>query len=201
MELITVTNDQMTNEQLLGTLLAIEQSIDAVILREKSKTDAELIELIRKLKASEFDDSKIIVHGRTDIAALSGIKKVQLPGHGVPLSLAKKHFPEISFGCSVHSFAEAEAACKAGADWLLYGHVFATGSKEGLPPRGTEELFHMIESLPVPVYAIGGITPENLSPLRQAGVSGVAVMSAIFGSREPDDAAAAYKEAIHVRTR
>lgn len=200
MELIAVTNDRRTNEQLIGTLLDIESCIDAVILREKSKTDAEVIELITRLKESGFDASKIIVHGRADIAALTGINRVHLPGHGVPLPLIKEQFSALSFGKSVHSIEEAKAAYHAGANWLLYGHIFRTGSKEGLPPRGTEELFRIVESVPIPVYAIGGITPENLSALQQANVSGIAIMSSIFSANEPDKVVATYKRRIFHET-
>jgi thiazole tautomerase (transcriptional regulator TenI) len=198
MRLIAVTNNQMTTERLIDTLLAIESSIDAVILREKSKTDAKVIDLIEQLKESRFDTSKIIVHGRADIAAMTGIEKVQLPGHGAPLPLAKKQFPALSFGRSVHSFEEAEAAYTAGAEWLLYGHVFATDSKEGLPPRGTEELFQIVESLPIPVYAIGGIQPDHLLALKQNGVAGFAIMSSIFGHANPRKAADGYREVQNV---
>lgn len=194
MRLIAVTNSQMSNEQLIGTLLAIESSIDAVILREKSKTDVEVIDLIEQLKELRFDASKIIVHGRANIASMTGIEKVQLPGHGAPLPLVKQQFPALSFGRSVHSFEEAEAASTAGADWLLYGHLFASDSKEGLPPRGTEELFQIVESLPIPVYAIGGIQPKHLPALKQNGVAGIAVMSSIFGHATPRKAADGYRE-------
>ncbi len=200
MKIIAVTDDKMETSQLLDTLLSIESSIDAVILREKSKTDSEVIALIQQLIESGFDSTKLIVHGRTNVASIAGIKKVQLPGYGVPLTLLKKQFPAISFGRSVHSFDEAETAYKAGADWVLYGHLFATSSKEGLPPRGTDELFQIVESLPIPVYAIGGIQPHHLPQLNQGGVAGVAVMSSIFGSDNPEIAATAYKDASHVTT-
>ncbi|KXH80871.1 thiamine phosphate synthase [Sporosarcina sp. HYO08] len=201
MNLIAVTDDKMETAQLVDTLCAIEPSIDAVILREKSKTDAEVIELIQTVKRSGFDASKIIVHRRPDVATIAGIQKVQLPGHGLPLRLAKKQFPSLSFGRSVHSLEEAEAAYNDGADWVLYGHLFATGSKEGLPPRGTEELRRIAGSLPIPVYAIGGIKPKHLSSLQQIGVAGVAVMSTIFRSDEPDEVASSYKEGSYATKR
>lgn len=160
MKIIAVTDDKMEHRQLLDTLLAIDSSIDAVILREKSKTDAEVILLIHQLSEAGFDTTKIIVHARAHIAAMTGITKVQLPG-GNSASLATS-----TFGRSVHSFDEAQAAYQAGADWVLYGHVFTTSSKEGVPPRGTEELFRITASLPIPVYAIGGIQPQHLPALQ-----------------------------------
>ena len=197
MKLIAVTNDKMSTVELAETIIATEPYIDAVILREKMKTDIEVINLIQKLVGSGVNQSKLIVHGRADIATLCGINKVQLPGHGAPLPLIKEHFPDLSFGRSVHSYDEAEIAVKAGASWLLYGHLFETNSKEGLPPRGTEELSRIIESVAVPVYAIGGINPKHLSELQLAGVSGVAIMSSIFGSDDSVNAVKAYKEALH----
>ncbi|WP_186671559.1 thiamine phosphate synthase [Sporosarcina sp. BP05] len=200
MKIIAVTDDKMETSQLLHTLLSIESSIDAAILREKSKTDSEVIALIQQLIESGFDSTKLIVHGRTNVASISGIKKVQLPGYDAPLALLKKQYPVISFGRSVHSLDEAETAYKVGADWVLYGHLFETSSKVGLPPRGTDELFQIIESLPIPVYAIGGIQPHHLPKLNQGGVAGIAVMSSIFGTDNPEIAATAYKDASHVTT-
>ncbi len=200
MKIIAVTDDNLEHSQLLDTLLTIEASIDAVILREKSKVDSEIIALIQQLIESGFDSTKLIVHGRTDVASITGIKKVQLPGYVVSLTLLKKQFPAISFGRSVHSLDEAKTAYKTGADWILYGHLFATSSKVGLPPRGTSELFQIVESLPIPVYAIGGIQPHHLPQLNQGGVAGVAVMSSIFGSDNPKAAATAYKDASYVTT-
>lgn len=200
MKIIAVTDDKLETNQLLDTLLTIEASIDAVILREKSKTDSEVITFIEQLIEAGFDSTKVIVHRRINVASITGIKKVQLPGYDVPLALLRKQFPAISFGRSVHSIEEAEAAYKAGADWVLYGHIFATNSKEGLPPRGTDELFQIVESLPIPVYAIGGIQPHHLPQLNQGGVAGVAVMSSIFGSDHPKIAATTYKDPNHVTT-
>lgn len=200
MKIIAVTDDKMEHNQLLNTLLAIESSIDAVIIREKSKMDSEVIALIQHLMESGFDSTKLIVHGRTTIASSTGIKKVQLPGYDAPLTLLKKQFPAISFGRSVHSLNEAETAYKAGADWILYGHLFETSSKVGLSPRGTEELFQIVESLPIPVYAIGGIQPYHLPQLKQSGVAGVAVMSSIFSSDNPEISTIAYKDVSHATT-
>ena len=196
MKLIAVTDDRLSIDKLVETLLAIEPYIDAVILREKSKTDNEVFELIRRLELANFDQTKIIVHGRADLATLANIQKVQLPGHGLPLPLLKDHFPALSFGKSVHSFDEAKTAMREGADWVLYGHLYETGSKSGLPPRGTDELNKIISALSIPVYAIGGIKPNHIEDL---DVAGVAVMSSIFGSDNVTTAAKSYYDAINAK--
>ena len=197
MKLIAVTNDSMPIDKLVQTLVSIELYIDLVILREKSKTDSELGELIRKLDLARFDQTKIIVHGRADLASLTNSQKVHLPGYGLPFPLLKSQFPTLSFGRSVHSYEETIKATDDGAHWVLYGHLYETGSKTGLPPRGTDELGRIAASLSIPVYAIGGIKPKHLGSLRKLGVSGVAVMSSIFESVSPVDAAKNYYDALH----
>ena len=199
MKLIVVTNDQMPIQKLTETLLIIEPYIDAVILREKSKTDSEVFDLIRKLTLAGFERTKIIVHGRADLATLTNSQKVQLPGHGLPLPLLKDHFPALSFGRSVHSYQEAMRATDDGAHWILYGHLYETGSKTGLPPRGIAELSKIATTLSIPVYAIGGIKPKHINNLRSLGVAGVTVMSSIFGRDSPMTAVKTYYDAIHFK--
>ncbi len=189
----------MSVYELVETILAIEPYIDAVILREKTKTDSEMFELVRNLKLANFDQAKIIVHGRADLASLTNIYRLQLPGHGLPLPLLKSHFPALAFGKSVHSHEEAETARSEGADWILYGHLYETDSKTRLPPRGTRELSKMIASLTVPVYTIGGIKPGHIDNLKKLGVAGVAVMSSIFGSGSAISNAKAYYDAINYK--
>jgi thiazole tautomerase (transcriptional regulator TenI) len=155
-----------------------------------------VFELIQKLELGGFDQTKVIVHGRADLASLTNIHKVQLPGHGLPLPLLKDYFPALSFGRSVHSYEEAKTAMSEGADWVLYGHLYETGSKVHLPPRGTDELSKITASLTIPVYAIGGIKPSHIEDL---AVAGVAVMSSIFGSDSAITAAKSYYDAMNAK--
>lgn len=201
MKLIAVTDDQQSISDLVKTLIAIEPYIDGVILREKSKSDKELLTLIQALKEVQFDAKKITVHARPELAALEHIENVQLPGQSEPLAGLKGQFSKQSFGKSVHSLAEAESAEKAGADTVLYGHVFDTNSKFGLAPRGTDELRQITASLDIPVYAIGGIQPMHIEQLRQLNVVGIAVMSSIFHHENPMEAAKSYYDAIHRKGR
>lgn len=196
MEILAVTNGRMGIQELVNVLLRVEPSIDAFILRETSKTDAEIVEVIRQLKEAGCDEEKIIVHNRPDLAMLTEIRRVQIPGDGLPLDHLKQQFTSLLFGRSVHSFKEAERAYTSGADWLLYGHLFPSSSKQGLAPRGTDELFRMVQTIPIPIYAIGGILPEHVSILERMNVAGVAIMSAIFSSSTPEEAIVSYKEKL-----
>lgn len=199
MKIIAVTTDRMPIPNLIQTLVAIEPYVDAVILREKSKTDADLLALIQAIRETGFDIKKITIHGNPALASAEHIQNVQLPGLSPPLSNLRGQFPMLSFGKSVHSFEEAKLAATEGASSILYGHLFNTYSKAGLPPRGTDELRQIASSLEIPVYAVGGIKPSHIRQLRSLNIAGVAVMSSIFNSINPKEVAKSYYDAIHLK--
>ena len=80
-------------------------------------------------------------------------------------------------GVSVHSVEEAREACRLGAGYLIAGHIFPTQCKAGLAARGLRFLEQVVQATPLPVYAIGGITPENGAEILRAGAAGLCVMS------------------------
>jgi thiamine-phosphate pyrophosphorylase len=82
--------------------------------------------------------------------------------------------------------AEAEAAVKAGADYLGVGPIYPTESKEcRVDACGSGQLAEIVAKVNIPVIAIGGITLENMHPLLTAGASGVAVISAVLAAPDP----------------
>lgn len=177
MKLIGVTDDRHSNEELAVLLERTEPYIDRFILREKSKTDEQLTQLVENLRSAGFPAGKLILHARPRLAETLCIEEVQLTGYGMSLQEAQSAYPTLRFGRSVHSLKEAQEAEIQGAGWLLYGHIYATSSKEGLDPRGTDELYAIAASCRVPVYAIGGIKPRHLSALSEHGIAGAAVLS------------------------
>jgi len=80
-------------------------------------------------------------------------------------------------GASCHSLEEAQEAQALGCTYLTLGHIFPTGCKPGVPPRGVELLRQVCRAVPLPVYAIGGISPELFPAVLQAGAAGACVMS------------------------
>lgn len=196
MQLIAVTNDQLCVEALSQVMVQVEPFVDYFILRERSKTAEEWLELVNNLIQAHVNPNKLIVNDRVDIALIANIQKVQLPSHGLPIQQVKDKFPHLLVGASVHSIDEAHRASVAGADWLLYGHVFQTDCKRGVPPRGLEELKDISEKVPTKLYAIGGIQPKDIKVLNDIGINGVAAMSSIFESKSPMKMAKSYNEAI-----
>lgn len=85
-------------------------------------------------------------------------------------------------GVSAHTVEEALAAVKSGADYLGCGAMFSTSTKRDIKLLPKETLREICTAVDVPVVAIGGITKENLPQLAGSGVSGVALVSAIFSA-------------------
>lgn len=92
-------------------------------------------------------------------------------------------------GVSAQTVEQALLAQKRGADYLGVGAVFQTGSKEDADDVSHETLKAICEAVDIPVIAIGGISKENVLELSGSGICGIAVISAIFGQPDIEDAA------------
>lgn len=88
-----------------------------------------------------------------------------------------KEQKRILFGVSAHSLEEILLADGCGADYVFYSPVFETSCKPGAVPKGTDALEKICKKSPLPVYALGGILPENAVLCLKAGAAGVCVMS------------------------
>lgn len=99
-------------------------------------------------------------------------------------------------GVSVHSLDEAKTAERLGADYLIAGHIFPTECKKDLPPKGLDFLSLICSKVKIPVYAIGGITPENAGSCVAAGASGICVMSSLMTAENPADLVLRLKAAM-----
>jgi thiazole tautomerase (transcriptional regulator TenI) len=170
-------------------------------LREKTKTARELIEGIELLSDAGISRQCIIVNDRVDVAAAMGILGVQLAYHSLEVQQVKRLFPLLKVGKSVHSIDEAKLAEKAGADWLIFGHIYPTKSKVNLAARGVHLLKQIADNVSLPIIAIGGINPEHTQDILQNGAKGIAVMSGILDAANPIAAAKAYYDSFRNRGR
>ena len=100
-------------------------------------------------------------------------------------------------GASVHTLGEAQQAAEDGADYVTFSPVFATASKPGTPGAGLDALRDVALAVaPVPVFALGGVTPARVAACREAGAGGVAVLSGLMDAADPRAAVAAYQRAF-----
>ena len=105
-------------------------------------------------------------------------------------AVREKIGPDKILGVSAETVEQAILAEKSGADYLGVGAVFPTGSKNDAENVSHDTLKAICAAVTIPVIAIGGITKENLQELKESGIVGIAVISAIFA--KPDIEAAAY---------
>ncbi|MBI4526502.1 MAG: thiamine phosphate synthase [Deltaproteobacteria bacterium] len=178
-------------------LRVLEQALDggvrAVQLREKDLGGRELYLLARDLKSlCERYRASLFINDRIDVALGIDADGVHLGTSSMPVDAARSLLGKHKLiGASTHSIREAEEAARAGADFVLFGPVYFTPSKAAFgKPQGLESLKSVVEKIPLPVYAIGGVKPENVCEVKRTGVRGVALISAILTAAEPRAAAA-----------
>lgn len=128
----------------------------------------------------------LIVNDRIDIAAAVGARGVQLASHSLTAVDARLVSPSLPLGTSVHSVQEAVEAEAAGASWCVAGTVFETPSHSGRVPARIEFVANVASAVRIPVIAIGGVRPEDVASLRQAGAYGVATIRGVGWDRETD---------------
>lgn len=196
MEIIAVTNGKMKEDDLIETIVQITPYVDQVILREKQKSFYEYLSFIFNLLQTGVDKSKLCVHTHAEIASVSEIPNLHLPEKGEPVEKVKHTYPELTVGVSVHSLQSAVQEEKNGADYVMFGHVYRTKSKEGQEPRGMDLFKKCCTSLYIPVIAIGGITPDRVEDLSASKAGGMAIMSGIFSASDPVYAVSRFQKEV-----
>lgn len=158
--------------------------VDLLILREKDLTPTAYQALaapIRDLCART--GTPLAVNTFAAVAAALGIGTVTLSADS--FLRAERPAGAVRVGVSVHGLAEGLACADQGADFLIYGNIFPTSCKPGLPGRGRDELRQLCTASDIPVYAIGGITPANAQTVHDCGADGVCLMSGFMQAEDP----------------
>ncbi len=160
----------------------------AVSLREKDLPIAELSGLAREIAAlTRAAGAELFVNGRIDVALAAGAQGVHLPADGLDPGQVRALAPGLRVGVSTHTLDEVAAAARAGADFVVFGPVFETPSKQGLlAARGLSALAAACALSPMPVLALGGITADAAPLCRAAGAAGVACIRAIASAVDPE---------------
>lgn len=121
----------------------------------------------------------VLVSSRCDVALAVGAYGVHLPESDLPVADARSLLgPDRLLGRSVHSPDAARAAAAEGADYLVYGPVYATASHPGAAPAGIEALREVCSAVSVPVLAIGGVDGARAAEVMAAGAGGYAAIAA-----------------------
>ena len=182
---------------------AIAGGVDVVQLRDKDLPGGALLELAAALRSVCAGRAWLLVNERVDVAVAAGADGVQLGEAALPTPLARAMLDDAIvgnaaiIGRSVHSVDGALAAADGGADFLLVGTMFATGSHPGEEPSGPGLLRRIgAAGVGLPLLGIGGITADNVGAVLDAGAVGAAVISSVLGSADPECAARRLKGAM-----
>jgi len=158
----------------------LEAGVDFLQVREKDLPDRELLALARGILALENPKgTRVLINSRADIALAAGAHGVHLPADSLPVNELRRIVPQgFVIGVSCHTLSELETADGEGADFAVYGPVYAPRSKASFgPPLGLEALAVACGRVRLPVLALGGITEESIPSILAAGAAGFAAIS------------------------
>ena len=156
--------------------------IRRVILREKDLSEGEYEILARQVLAAGGD--KVVLHHFPQVCRKLGVPRLHLSLGELEANPALREQVKL-LGVSIHAPEEALRAQALGADYVTAGHVFATDCKKGLPGRGLDFLRAVCGAVDIPVYAIGGIGPDNLADVARTGAAGACLMSGLMTCSHP----------------
>lgn len=146
-------------------------------VRAKTLPACHLATLVRDIVAVA-GGIPVLVNTRTDVALACGAHGVQLPSDSLAPALVRTIAPAgFLIGVSCHTLEELARAEREGADFAVYGPVFATRSHPTAQPLGLDALAAAARLVRLPVYAIGGITEHNAPLAIAAGAAGIAGIS------------------------
>jgi thiamine-phosphate pyrophosphorylase len=172
----------------------------ALQLREKDLPVRELYELALRLRdICTRVGAPLIVNDRVDVAIAANADGVHLPFDSIGVSMARKLLgPDRLIGVSSHSPPDVAGAAREGADFAVFGPIFDPISKPATRPAwGASGLKAACDAGAIPVFALGGITPDRARELFvSARPAGVASIGAIFGADSPAAAIAAMLSAL-----
>ena len=190
--LMVITDRRATGDR--GLIPVVEGALRGgarlIQLREKDLDSGPLLALARQLRElTRRFDARLLVNDRIEVALAAEADGVVLPARSFATDDARRLLgAERWIGRSTHSAAEAHTAAAEGADFALFGPVFATPAKAELgEPQGLERLADAARA-DLPVYAVGGIASENVSACRARGAHGVAVIRDVMSASGPAEA-------------
>ena len=195
----------VTDQAWVGKQTLLEQIEDAlkggatiVQLREKElDMDSFVEEAIQARDLCHKYNVPLIINDNVDVAIKSGADGVHVGIEDAPVAEIRKRVPaDFIIGATCKTVEQAKIAEVAGADYMGVGAVFPSPTKTNAVRITNEQLREIISSVSIPAVAIGGISYDNVCEIKGSSVSGVAVVSAIFGAEDIEKATVLLKERV-----
>ena len=194
----TVFQSRFSPPELAG--LAIKGGADTIQYRQKNGSTREMIHIAAQMKQVCSDHGvPLIVNDRVDLAIAAKADGVHLGQDDFPIPPARELLgQEMIIGASASNMEEVEKCLLDGADYVGFGPVYPTTSKDDAGSvKGLVSLAQVAKAVPVPIIAIGGISLDNISEVLQTGIHGIAVISSVCCQEDPEQATRALYQLFH----
>ena len=195
----------VTDQAWVGKQPLLEQIEDAlkggatiVQLREKKLDEDSFVEeAIQVRDLCHKYNVPLIINDHVEVALKSGADGVHVGVEDTPVAeIRKRVSPDFIIGATCKTVEQAKIAEAAGADYMGVGAVFPSPTKTNAVRITNEQLREIVSSVSIPAVAIGGISYDNVCEMKGSSVSGVAVVSAIFGAEDIEKATSLLKERV-----
>ena len=177
---------------------ALKGGVTIVQLREKKLDEDSFVEeAIQVRDLCHKYNVPLIINDHVEVALKSGADGVHVGVEDAPVAeIRKRVSPDFIIGATCKTVEQAKIAEAAGADYMGVGAVFPSPTKTNAVRITKEQLREIVSSVSIPAVAIGGISYDNVCEIKGSSVSGVAVVSAIFGAEDIEKATSLLKERV-----
>ncbi|MBN1436031.1 MAG: thiamine phosphate synthase [Sedimentisphaerales bacterium] len=186
----------LTEEYCNGNILdvcqaALDGGADCIQLREKNKSDRELLALADEVcRLCKQAGALFFMNDRVDLAVLARADGVHLGQDDISVAEARQVAGDnMIVGKSSHNMDEALAAVAEEPDYLAFGAIFGSATKPSVDRCGVDRLREVSQVVTIPIVAIGGITAGNAGQAIESGATSVAVCQAVISADDVESAA------------
>ena len=175
---------------------ALQGGVTILQLREKELDEDSFTDEAIEVKAlCRKYGVPLIINDNVNVALKSGADGVHVGIEDMPIDEIRRKTPDsFIIGATCKTVEQAQSAERLGADYMGVGAVFPSPTKKNAVRITREQLKEICSSVSIPAVAIGGITLENVGELQGGGMSGIAVVSAVFSADDIQKAASLLKE-------
>ncbi len=198
MYFITDSTNLSEDEFLFRVEEACKGGVTLIQLREKDRTTREYISFAQKVhKITQRYDIPLIIDDRADVALAIDAEGVHVGQSDMPVKLARQLMGKDKIvGATAKTVPQALEAYEQGADYLGVGAIYPTTTKVKTVLTSVDTLKEIVKAVPIKVNAIGGLNKDNIGVLRNSGIDGICVVSAIMKADAPCVAAKELREAF-----
>lgn len=198
MYFITDSTNYSEEEFLFRVEEACKGGVTLIQLREKDRTTREYISLAQKVHTiTQRYDIPLIIDDRVDVALAVSAEGVHVGQSDMPVKLARQLMGRDKIvGATAKTVPQALEAYEQGADYLGVGAIYPTTTKVKTVLTSVDTLKEIVKAVPIKVNAIGGLNKDNIHVLKDSGIDGICVVSAIMKADDPCTAAKELREAF-----